>query len=90
MALAHGFQSDLGLTPQADKRDENGDEGHNSKTHTHRKNPRRFIPVEIEYVSGEIYFPIGETDEQSALDLDVGLVSPRSLAHETKSKPIHR
>ena len=78
------------IQPKADERHENGDEEHNSKTHTHRKDPRRFVPIRIEYVSCEIYFLVGETHEQSALDIDVGLVGPRSLAHETKSKPIHR
>ena len=53
---------------------------HNSKTHACGKDPRRFIPVQIEYVGCEIYFLIGETHEKSALDIDVGLVGPRSLA----------
>ena len=70
--------------------DENVDKEHKSKTHAHRKDPRLFIPVQIEYVSCEIYFLVGETHEQSALDIDVGLIGPRSLAHEAKSKPIHR
>src|SRR5207302_9914667 len=73
-----------------DERDENGNEEHNSKTRAHRKDPRRFIPVQIEYVSCEIYFLIGETHEQATLDIDVGLVGPCSLAHQAESKPIHR
>jgi hypothetical protein len=75
--------------PNADERHENGDEEHNSKTHAHRKDPRRFIPVQIEYVSCKIHFLIGETHEQSTLDIDVGLVGPCSLAHQAESKPIH-
>ena len=71
-------------------RDENVDKEHKSKTHAHRKDPRLFIPVQIEYVSCEIYFLIGETREQSALNIDVGLVSPRLLAHKAESQPIHR
>src|SRR6266403_2570704 len=72
-----------------DKRDENGNEEHNSKTDTHRKDPRRFTLVQIEDVGREIYFLVGKTHEQSTLDIDVSLVGPRSLAHQTKSKPIH-
>jgi len=84
-----GAPSPLHQKPNADERDKNGDEEHNSKTHAHRKDPRRFIPVQIEYVSCEIYFLIGETHEQSALDIDVGLVGPCSLAYQAESKPIH-
>src|SRR5207249_9932419 len=66
-----------------------GDVEHNSKTDAHRKDPRLFTLVQIEYVGGEIYFLVGETHEQSALDIVVSLVVPRALAHLTKSKPSH-
>src|SRR5207247_11364266 len=73
------------LQPQAD---ENGHEKHNSKTDTHRKDPCRFTLVHIECVGREIYFLVGETPEQSTLDIDASLIGSRSLAHQTKSKPI--
>src|SRR5438067_11882451 len=60
-----------------------------SKTYAHGKDPRRPILVEIEVVRCDIYFLVGETHEQSALDIDIGLIRPRSLAYQTKSKPIH-
>src|SRR5438046_8372465 len=66
-----------------------GDEEHNSKTDTHRKDPRLFTLVQIEYVGSIIDFLVGETHEQSTLDIDVSLVGSRALAHQTKSKPIH-
>src|SRR5205814_9423816 len=67
-----------------------GDEGHNSKIHANRKNPSRFSLVQIEDIGREIHFLIGETHEKSALDIDIGVIGPRSLAYQTNSKPIHR
>ena len=76
---------------EKNKHDGNGDdEEHNSETHAHRKDPRRVAMVQIEYVGREIHFLVGETHEQSALDIDIGLIGPRSLAYQSKSKPIHR
>ncbi len=74
---------------EKDERDESSDEVHNSKTHTHRKDPGRFILIQIEDVGRKIHFLIGETHEKSALDIDAALVGPRALADQTKSKPIH-
>ena len=62
---------------------------HNSKTHAHSKDPRRLVLVQIEYVGCEIHFLVGETYEHSALNIDIGLVDPRALAYQSKSKPIH-
>ena len=62
-------------------RDENVDKEHNSKTHAHRKDPRRFVPVQVEHVGCEIHFLVGKTHQQSSLDVDIRLVGPRALAH---------
>lgn len=62
----------------------------NSKTHPYRKDPSRFIPVQVERVGREIHFLIGKTHQQSALDVDICLIDPRALAYQSKSKPIHR
>src|SRR5205823_9985141 len=61
-----------------------------SEVHTHRKDPGWMRLIQIEDVGCEIYFFVGETHQQSALDIDIRLIGPRSLAHQTKSKPIHR
>ena len=67
---------------EKDRHDGNGDdEEHNSETHAHRKDPRRLTLVQIEYVGCEIYFLVGETYEESALNINIGLVGARSLAH---------
>src|ERR1043166_309438 len=61
----------------------------NSETETYRKNPRRLILVQVEYIGCEIYFLVGETHKDPTLDVDFGLVGPSSLADQSKSKPIH-
>jgi len=84
------FTSRHSKKPTANTRDEHDEEGHNSKTHAYSKDPCRLTLVQIEYVGCEIDFLVRETHEESALDIDVGLIGPRSLPHQSKSKPIHR
>src|SRR4051812_17313827 len=56
-----------------------------SETQTDRKDPGGLTVVQVEDVSCEIHFLIRETHEDSALNIDVGLVSTGSLAHQAKS-----
>src|SRR5207237_54471 len=44
----------------------------------------------IKHVSREIDLLVGETREQSTLNIDISLIGACSLPHQTKSKPIDR
>src|SRR3954467_6020313 len=60
-----------------------------SETQTDCKDPGGLTLVQVEHVSCEIHFLIRETQEDSALNIDVALVGPGSLADQTKAKPIY-
>ena len=70
------FQADSGPAKQKA-------EGTTSKTKPERQDHRRISPAGIEYVGCEVHPLVGEADQQSALDVEVGVVCLSPLRYET-------
>src|SRR5690349_21346987 len=56
----------------------------------HPKNESRLTFVEIEEVSREVHVFVGESENESALNVAIGVVEAGSLCDEAETEPIQR